>query len=547
MGHKMLLVSWLIVMGLATSGTHADDRPRLVVVVSVDQLCHDYLVRFADNYSADGLFHRVFDSGAQYTQCRHRQAYTVTATGHSVQLTGAYPNASGMVGNEWFDRQTGKEQYCVADPEAQIVGAVSGKGVSPRGLLVETVGDVIRTTDADAKVFGVGIKDRAAILMSGHKANAVFWLQDGQWVTSSYYRQDMPGYLRVVNASQPVTRYQGRVWELQLPQNRYHNQAPDKNEWESPPKGMTGEFPHRVAAAGSIPAEELANQVLDSPFGNEITLEAAREIVSHEKLGLDEHPDLLCINISSTDFVGHAYGPDSLEIEDMIYQTDRQLGEFARFLDQQVGTRRWTMAVTADHGVAPIVEYAVRSRLPAKREPLGSTKGVQVKLEQLLCEKLHVGPSSTPLVQHVSEAEVYLNHDHPVLQGEKLAEAKRLVRDWLQEQPYVAVSATSDDLRSTGDSPLLAALHLQYHPQHSGDVLTVFAPYCVPGTRGTTHGSPWEYDTHVPLLLVGAGVKPGAYERPVSPACLASTVAELVHVPSPNGNVESPLREALGR
>jgi hypothetical protein len=223
------------------------------------------------------------------------------------------------------------------------------------------------------------------------------------------------------------------------------------------------------------------------------------------------------------------------------------LGQFARFLDEQVGSGKWTMAVTADHGVAPIVEYAVQIRLPAKREPLGSTKGVQVKLEQLLCDKLKVSPSSTPLVQHVSETEVYLNHAHPALSGGRLREARQLVRDWIQEQPYVAVSATADELQSSGDNPLLAALHLQYHPQHSGDVLTVFTPYCVPGTRGTTHGSPWEYDTHVPLLMVGAGIKSGTFDRPVSPACLASTVAALMHVNPPNGNVELPLREAIGR
>lgn len=524
-------------------------EPQLIVVVSVDQLCQDYFVRFADNFAEDGAFRRVLREGAYYTQCHHRHAYTITAPGHSVQLTGAYPNTNGIVANNWFDRETGKDRYCVADATVQVVGVPKGTGMSPRSLLVETVGDVMKLDSRNqSKVFGVGIKDRAAILMTGHNANAAYWMQDDLWVTSSYYRQDLPGYLRVINEGKPLERYYGQSWTLSLSQDRYHNNGPDKNDWENPPKGMTSDFPHQMSAIGMVPADQFADQVLFSPMGNELTLEVAREIVTNEKLGQDEYPDLLCINFSSNDYVGHAFGPHSLEAEDLTYRTDSQLGEFLRFLDAQVGKGKWTFAVTADHGVAPIVEYAVQFRIPAKRSPLGATKDTQAKLETMLRAELGVESDAKPLILKVDEAQVYLNHSHPALQGEKFSVAQKRIQSWLLNQPLVAAVATADELvAGEAKGQFGSALQRAFHPRRSGDVLSVFQAYCMPGARGTTHGTPWHYDTHVPLLLVGAGIKQGTYDRPVSPACLASTVAELVHVDFPSGNVEEPLREALGK
>jgi predicted AlkP superfamily pyrophosphatase or phosphodiesterase len=541
------VVSCLAVLSLL-SESHAADAPRLVVVVSVDQLSQEYLIRFADNFADDGAFRRVQQAGAYYTQCHHRHAYTITAPGHSVQLTGAYPNTNGIVANTWFDRTTGKDRYCAADESVQVVGVPKGTGMSPRQLLVETVGDVMKLDSRNkSKVFGVAIKDRAAILMTGHNSDAAFWMQDDLWVTSTYYRKDLPGYLRVINEGQSLKRYAGQAWTLSLPLERYHNSGPDKNDWENPPKGMTGDFPHRVAEVGQVAPDVFGDQVLFSPLGNEVTLEAAREIITHEQLGQDEFPDLLCINFSSNDYVGHAFGPHSLEVEDLTYQTDRQLGQFLDFLDQHVGKGKWTFAVTADHGVAPIVEYAVQFRIPAKRNPLGPIKDVQAKLEKMLREDLKAGPEAAPLIQKLDEIQVYLNRNHPLLAGGNLVLAQRRVRDWLLNQPHVAASATGDELAAGGAGKFHDQLRRAFHPRRSGDVLTIFDPFCVPGTRGTTHGSPWHYDTNVPMLLLGAGIKNGKHDRPVSPACLASTVAELVQVKYPSGNVEEPLREALGR
>jgi len=236
----------------------------------------------------------------------------------------------------------------------------------------------------------------------------------------------------------------------------------------------------------------------------------------------------------------------------MTYHTDVQLGQLMDWLDEHVGQGQWTLALTADHGVAPIVEYAKRQRLPAVRNPLGSLSAAKTKLEARLRVQLHAGTGDMPIVQKFDDEQVYLQHDHPVFtkddHEDKFQLAQRVVRDWLLDQPHVAAARTRDELSAGGQGQLNGQLQRAFHPRRSGDVLYVLAPYCVPGGKGTTHGSPWHYDTHVPCLLVGAGIVPGGqHHRPVSPACLASTVAELAGCNWPSANAEQPLREALGK
>jgi predicted AlkP superfamily pyrophosphatase or phosphodiesterase len=525
----------------------AAERPKLIVSVSVDQLCQDYLIRFRDNFSDRGAFRRIEREGAAYIECNHRHAFTVTAPGHAVQLTGAYPNVHGIVGNNWFDRASGKDVYCCDDPSVELIGLPSAKGVSPRKLLVETVGDVLKLSSNNrSKVFGVAIKDRVAMLMTGHNADAAFWLEDNLWTTSTYYRSDLPGYLRVLNEPQSTERFRGQAWNLLLPKGKYHNVGADKNAWENPPKGFTSEFPHKLPAAGTLTPLAFGDLAIISPFGNEITLMAAREIIAGEQLGQDEFTDLLCINLSSNDFVGHAFGPHSLEVEDTTYHTDVQLGDFFRWLDEKIGAGKWTFALTADHGVAPVVEYAQQFRLPAKRSPLGKTDQVKARLEARLRERLAAAATDKPLVQKAEDYQIFLQQDHPLLTkpGNYLL-AQTIVRDWLLEQEYVVAAFTRDELVKTGSSKLFQQVQRTFHPRRSGDVLFVLAPYTVPGAKGTTHGSPWHYDTHVPLLLLGCGVKNGQFRTEVSPAAIAPTLAEIAGINHPSAAAEPPLREAL--
>ncbi|HEY2416247.1 MAG TPA: alkaline phosphatase family protein [Pirellulaceae bacterium] len=543
------LVGFVIGLMALSSSVAAADRPKLIVCVSVDQLCQDYLVRFADNFASDGFFRRIEREGAAYTDCNHRHAFTVTGPGHAVQLTGTYPSRHGIVGNNWFDRTIGKDVYCCDDASVQLLGLPAAKGISPKNLLVETTGDKMRlSTNNRSKVFGVAIKDRASVLMTGKNADTAFWMEDNLWTTSTYYRTDMPGYLRVLNESQSLEKFRGKKWELLLAKDKYHNSGPDQNKWENPPKGFTSEFPHQLPEAGKMTPLDFGELVLFSPFGNDATLEAARAIVEGEQLGSDEFPDLLCMNFSSNDYVGHAFGPHSLEVEDITYRTDRQLGEFLRWLDEKIGANKWTLLLTADHGVAPIVEYAQQFRLPAKRIPLGKADEVKTKLEKHLREQLGLTAAMKPLVQKAEDYQVYLQADHDAFaKPGTFAAAQRLVRDWLLDQPYVAGAFTRDELATGGSGPLFDQVQRTFLAQRSGDVLFATAPYTVPGAKGTTHGSPWHYDTHVPLLAIGCGIKNGRFTRPVSPPCVASTVAELAGVDYPSANSERPLAEALGQ
>jgi len=469
-----LIIAFVVLNG----GAQAADRPKLIVSVSVDQLCQDYLVRFADNFSENGIFRRVAREGATYTDCNHRHAFTVTGPGHAVQLTGTYPNQHGIVGNTWFDRLSGKDVYCCDDPNVQLLGLPAAKGVSPRKLLVDTVGDVMKlATNNRSKVFGVAIKDRVAMLMTGHNADAAYWLEDNLWTTSTYYRSDLPGYLRVLNEPQCTEKFRGQASELLLPKEKYHNNGPDKNAWENPPKGFTSEFPHKLPGQDKLTPLEFGDLAVISPFGNEVTLEAARAIVEGEQLGKDEFTDLLCINLSSNDFVGHAFGPHSLECEDMTYRTDRQLGEFLRWLDERIGAGQWSFLLTADHGVAPVVEYAQQFRLPAKRSPLGKTDEVKTKLEKHLREQIGQASAEKPLVQKVEDYQIFLQEDHPAFDRPgTFATAQRIVRDWILEQPYAVAAFTREELVKTGDSKLFQQVQRTFHPQRSGDVLSCSRP-----------------------------------------------------------------------
>ncbi|HEV8001016.1 MAG TPA: alkaline phosphatase family protein [Planctomycetaceae bacterium] len=559
---KLLLCSIVLCAAQSTacSAPATDETPRLVVVVSVDQFAYEYLERFRAGFDDRGLFRRCQREGAWYTNCHHRHGVTTTAPGHSVQLTGAYPSTNGIVDNGWIDRATGKQIYCVADPKARLIGPFAGdQPVSPLNLISDTLGDRLKIVTAGrSKVFGVAIKDRAAILMTGHAADGAFWMsENGKWITTNYYRDQLPPYLENWNASDAGNRFADKSWDLLYDRNRYQHAPGEDHFGERPSSGMTAGFPHKMPEAT---ARNYVRLVSYSPFGIELTLDIARLMVSEEKLGQDEHPDVLAINLSSNDYVGHTFGPESLEVEDVTYRTDRMLGEFVDFVNEKLQGRPWLFVLTADHGVAPIPERTARLKIAAQRDPLeldskagpGSTHQM---LEAHLRKKLGVDKVGPGLVLAVLESQIYLRDDHPALRGigATFVEAQRLTRDWLLAQPRVAAAITREQILSGGlNGPLETALRRSFHPRRSGDVLFCLEPYDIEGDVAATHGSPWDYDTHVPLLVLEQGkasppnrVPTGRFNRRVSPACIAPTLADLLHVPPPGGCVEEPLFELL--
>lgn len=528
--------------------TAAAEPPRLVVVVSVDQWAYRYFQWFDGRFPNNGLVDRVRQQGVWYSQCRHGHGWTKTGPGHAVLLTGTYSPDHGIVGNDWFDRDSRNTVYCVADDQVEEVGGVSGTtSASPRSLLVDTVGDQLKLATAGrAKVFGVAIKDRAAILMAGHLADGAYWMNEqGKWVTSTYYRDDLPAYMRELNERAAPRAYAQQTWNLLKSPEHYWHGWPEQSRFEQPAAGMKADFPHIMPQADD---PNLVRQVNTSPFGNHATLEAALQLIFEEQLGQDDVPDLLVINLSSNDYVGHAFGPHSLEVEDMTYRTDQQLAKFIDVVQQNLAGRPWLLFATSDHGVSPIPERAAARGIPAQRYPLGDLNTLQQALESHLRAALQVDSDAPDLVAKLTDAEVYLSGDHVALAGPQRSLAQRMVGDWLIDHPAIHSVWTREQLReSEGQSdPLALSVQRSFHARRSGDVLFVLRPYLLQSGGGTTHGSPWDYDTHVPLFVLqldGTGGSAGGrrVDQPVRPGQIAATVCHILDIPRPSACREPPL------
>lgn len=563
--HRCGIVTFLALIFAITPIARPAEVPKLVVVLSVDQLSYEYLERFAKQFAERGFFRTVTRDGAWYTECHHRHAFTITGPGHSVIMTGTYPNRTGIIDNDWYDRDKRGRQYCVEDPQAPIVGIPSERadlpGVSPRNLLVSTVGDNLRdATEGRAKVIGLTLKDRAAVLMAGKRPTGAYWFdsKSGMWVTSRYYRSDLPGWLKQINHSDLVECYAGSSWRLLYEPEVYQRHAPDDNPFEGTGEGnLDRAFPHALSHESD---SRYLKQLFLSPFGNELTMQVVRQLIEGEELGSDEIPDILTIGLSSNDFVGHNFGPHSLEVEDLTYRTDLLIGDFLTYLDRRVGAGRWTLLLTADHGVTPIPEYAESQGMPAKRMPLGDLSRFAAQLESELVGKFGPARGGTRYLEAMDGHQLHLERRSLPDAPEKQRAIRAFIRDYLLKTGIFPVVYTREELDANstkvrlaepytkwiaGGSDIFQLVRRSYHPDRSGDVLYVFKPFQIQSTTPATHGSPWKMDTHVPLLAIGSGIRAGRFDRPTSPAAVASTVARLLKIAAPAANEETPLQEAL--
>ena len=384
--------------------------------------------------------------------------------------------------------------------------------------------------------------------MAGHLADAAYWFDSDSknWVTSTYYRQALPDYLRAFNETGRAAAYAGKDWSLVLDERYYDLYYPDNAPFETNVPGIGRSFPRTLPKAD---AKDYWKAMPTSPFGSEMTLVVAGMVVTEEHLGQDDDTDLLCINLSSNDYIGHAFGPYSLEVQDMTYRTDRMLTVFTQFLDQLVGAGRWTLALSSDHGVAPVPEHAVTMRLPARRVPSEHFDALKKSMEETLVK--HFGSPAgekKKYIRHLDSNMAYLDDELPELAGTRFVEAQGLVRDALLKDDAIYCAFTRDELTDGGnETELFVRTRLSFNQRRSGDVLFCMKPYYIAGATTATHGSPWTYDTHVPLLWLGAGIRPGTYERTVSPAHLGPTMAKLLGVEAPSGATVEALLEVLAR
>ena len=480
----------------------AAQNPKLVLAIVIDQFRYDYLTRFRSEYT--GGLKRMLEDGADFTNARYLHYQTVTAAGHSTFLTGSTPAMTGVVGNEWWDRATSAPVTSVSDGSTRLLGA-SGAGSSPRRLLQSTLGDELKASGKGGKVIGISIKDRSAILPSGHTADAAYWFDSGtgSFVSSTYYFDALPSWVAEVNHNHPGDKYAGQEW--------LHHKLPD---------------------AGP----RLYGELEATPYGNELIQQFALRALSAEKLGAGPKTDVLTVSYSANDYVGHLYGPDSLEVHDMAVRVDKLVGALLQAAEARAGAGNVLAVLTADHGVAPLPEENRKRKMPGGRLDPAPLK---TAVEAALHEKL----GGTHWVAYAGESGIYLNPQPRV----DPAEAEKVAAGVVRSVPHVARVYTHTQLVNgeVSADALGVSLRNGFNPVRSGSVLLILDPYWIFSASGATHGTPYSYDSHVPMLFLGARIKPGRYNANVAPSDIAPTLATILDIETPSGSVGRVLTEML--
>lgn len=516
-------------------------RPKLVVGIVVDQMRYDYLYRYYDQYT-EGGFKRMMNEGFNCRNNHYSYALTVTAAGHASAYTGSVPAINGIVGNEWFDPIKKQEVYCVEDSTVTTVGsnnATVGK-MSPRNLLTSTVTDQLRiATNFRSKTIGIAIKDRGSILPAGHAANAAYWFDSktGNWVSSTYYMNDLPQWAKDYNAKKMPSEYLKKGWDLLLTADSYTQSSPDDVAWEGKlPGAKKPVFPYELAGL----AGDAFGVVTDTPWGNTITKEMAIEAIKGENLGKGKDTDFLAISFSSPDKIGHRVGPNAIEQQDDFLRLDREFAELFGFLDTWVGKGEYTVFLTADHGVVDVPGFAAAHKLPSG---LVDRK----VLTNSVTDALNEAFGKDKYVIATDNNQLYLDHD--LLKKKKItvAEVTGVAREAALKVPGIADII---DLTDMGKAPLntyqLELYKNNVNAKRSGDIQVLSLPGWFYGTStGTSHGTPYNYDTQVPFVMFGWGIKKGETLRRTYVSDIAPTISSLLHILPGSGNVGNAVEEAL--
>ncbi len=516
-------------------------RPKLMVGLVVDQMRWDYLYRYYDRYQTGG-FKRMLNEGFTCENTNIDYVPTVTAAGHTCIYTGSVPAIHGIAGNDFIIQATGKSMYCTEDSTVKTVGSTSNAGeMSPRNLLTTTITDELRlATNFRAKVIGIALKDRGGILPAGHTANAAYWFDDasGNWITSTYYLKDLPTWVKNFNSKKLVEKYLKQDWNTLYPINTYLQSEPDNNKHEGLFNGMaTPTFP--------IKTSEMMGRgmglIRSTPYGNSLTLDLAKAAVENEALGKNTVTDFLAVSLSSTDYIGHQFGPNAIEIEDTYLRLDRDLASFFTYLDGKVGKGNYTVFLTADHGAAHNPNFLLDHEIPAGLWP-GST--IQRDLNQILENKYKV----KRLVLGFGNYQVNLNNVS--IQANKL-DIDAIKKDCIQfllQQNSVANAVDQDKIQEASlPEALRSRITNGYNRERSGAIQVILKPgwYLGAGLTGTTHGTWNPYDAHIPLVFMGWGISHGHLQRETHMTDIAATVAALLHIQAPNGCIGQPIAEVL--
>ena len=505
-------------------------RPKLVVGIVVDQMRYEYLYKYADRY-VDGGFKRLMKEGINCQENHYNYAPTVTAAGHTSVYTGTVPSVHGIVGNDWTDVASGKKVYCTEDSTVKTVGTTGKTGwMSPKNLWTSTITDQLKMAqNYKSKTIAIALKDRGAILPGGHTANAAYWYdsKEGRWISSSFYFNELPSWVQSFNSEERALKYIQKGWNTLYPIETYVQSAEDENKFEGKlPGEKSTSFPHELK--GGNPLEVIRT----TPYGNSITKDFALKALENEKLGKNGTSDFLAISFSSTDYVGHNFGPQSIELEDTYLRLDKDIAEILTYLDAQYGKDQVLVFLTADHAVAEVPGYANSKKLP------GGVFDRNVSISDMK-KAINQAFGNVDLLVGEENSQLYFNHNLMAKMGIDSKKLFDVVRKSYQKQEGFSELVNLQDIPSANLNAQYNQLIINgYHPARSGDFMILLKPSWFMGSKtGTTHSTLYSYDTHVPLLFYGWKVKPAEIIKRTSISDISVTLANWLHIMEPSGSI----------
>lgn len=531
-------IIFLLFILITASAVAQEKKPKLVVGIVVDQMRQDYLLRFRDHFGQGG-FDRFLSEGFEFENAHYNYVPTYTAPGHTAIYTGTTPSINGIISNSWFDQQLNETVYCAFDPDATTVGADNDNGkMSPHQLLVPTITDQLRmSSQMRSKVVGISIKDRGAIFPAGFLGNA-YWFDasTGKFITSDFYHEQLPDWVDAFNEQGLSDEYRQQTWTLLLDESAYAASGPDESPYEGGLYGKTT-FPYDLKQSrnyGIIPA---------TPYGNDIVTEMAKAALSGESLGGGTDTDFLAISYSSTDYIGHNFGPNSVEVQDTYLRLDRNLADLFEYLDAEVGAGEYVVFLTSDHGVADV---------PKRLMDLNAGGGyLRTDLNAYVNEFLTKEYQADNWVRSVSNMQVFLNRDLINAAGLDVEKVRNDVAMHLLQVEGIAAAYTFNDMLRTGFDAggIQGALRRGFNQKRSGDVLYVLEAGWLQSSSdtGTTHGTAFDYDTHIPVLWYGTGIPAGSSTQYYEVTDITPTLAMMLQIMLPSGNTGIPMKEVLGR
>jgi predicted AlkP superfamily pyrophosphatase or phosphodiesterase len=518
-------------------------QPKLVVGIVVDQMRQDYIYRYWNKFG-NGGFKKLINEGYFYKNAHYNYVPTYTGPGHASIYTGTSPATHGIIANDWFVKETGEMMYCTDDKNVKSVGTESKAGLmSPKNLLVTTIGDELKlSTNQKSKVFAVSLKDRSSILPAGHSANGAFWFDgtNGKFISSTHYMNQLPAWLNEFNDLQLAKQYLSKGWNTLYPLSTYIESIADKNNYEQAPnKKDTAIFPYEYSKQLGKNNYEI---IRATPFGNTITKDIALACLRAEQLGKGGQTDMLCISFSSTDYVGHSYGPRSVEVEDVYLRLDKELEELLNYLNTNIGKDQYVVFLTADHGACDVPAHLMDLKIPG-----GYIKETELdKTIKTFCYNQY-GDS---LVSKVFNQQIFLNEAKMMSMKLNKFSVEHTLANYMLSITGVAEAYPSEVLKYENftDNSFKYLIQKGYNHIRSGNVAFSYNPAWMEfHNKGTTHGASYSYDTHVPVLFYGQGIPKGSTVKKVNVVDIAPTIAMMLHMSFPNGTTGKPLEELFAK